>query len=99
MQKLLELADFRIVKYRAIYENALGDLDVYHPQYLEDMTSVFNKCQDRDMVKLQLFESFFLSLHQTLDLTQDPKYSQYNRISFYSRKKKFNLSHYFSLAL
>lgn len=84
MQQFLELADSKVVKYRAKYENALGDLDVYHPQYIEDMTSVFNKCQDRETVKLQFFKSFFLSLHRTLDLTQDPKYSRHIQVAFFS---------------
>lgn len=78
----MEKSDAKVILCRTKYEDALENLEVYHPRYIADMTSVFLKCQELETVKLQFFKAFLIALHRTLNVTQNPKYVQ----AFYSSK-------------
>lgn len=70
----MEDADYKVMQRREKYAHALDDLTEHHLEYVEQMTSVFNKCQTNEQFKLQYFQAVLFSLHKTLDISQDPKY-------------------------
>lgn len=57
---------------REKYEVALQELNGYNPKYMEDMTVVFNKCQEMEAQRLQFFKEVLFSIHKCLNISQDP---------------------------
>ena len=55
------------------YEVALQELNSYNPKYMEDMTVVFEKCQNLEAQRLQFFKETLFSLHKYLNISQDPQ--------------------------
>ncbi|XP_046986031.1 protein kinase C and casein kinase substrate in neurons protein 2-like [Schistocerca americana] len=63
-------------KAKGKYESALRDLHLYNPKYIEDMTTVFEKCQEMEGERLKFFKKIMFSVHKCLDLSQDPTFLQ-----------------------
>lgn len=61
-----------VEKGKEKYELALKELNVYNPKYMEDMTAVFDKCQEMEAQRLQFFKDVLFDVHKYLNVTQDP---------------------------
>lgn len=60
-------------KARTAYENALQEINSLNARYMEDMTQVFEKCQEMELKRLKFFKEMLFGIHKCLDLSQDPK--------------------------
>lgn len=58
------------------YNACLNDLNGYNSKYIEDMTEVFEKCQAFERQRIDFFKKIMFDIHQCLDLSVDPRYSQ-----------------------
>ncbi|XP_061175733.1 protein kinase C and casein kinase substrate in neurons protein 1-like isoform X4 [Saccostrea echinata] len=58
------------------YEASLNDLNSYNAKYIEDMNEVFQKCQDFEKSRIEFFKKTMFEIHQHLDLSVEPKFSQ-----------------------
>lgn len=74
MQDRVQRTKDEVQKCREKYEQALQEINKYNPIYMEDMTSVFIKCQEMEETRLRFFKNVLFSIHKSLNVTQDPKY-------------------------
>ena len=74
MQDRVQKTKDEVQKCREKYENALSEINKYNPVYMEDMTSVFVKCQDIEQTRLTFFKEILFAIHACLDITKDPRY-------------------------
>lgn len=74
MQDRVQKTKDEVQKSREKYEQALQEINKYNPIYIEDMTSVFIKCQEMEETRLRFFKNVLFSIHKTLNVTQDPRY-------------------------
>lgn len=74
MQDRVQKTKDEVQKCREKYEQALQEINKYNPIYIEDMTSVFVKCQEMEQTRLCFFKNVLFSIHKTLNVTQDPTY-------------------------
>lgn len=58
------------------YNACLNDLNGYNAKYIEDMNEVFDKCQDFERKRIDFVKKIMFDIHQCLDLSVDPRYSQ-----------------------
>jgi hypothetical protein len=61
-----------VAKCREKYDSSLRELTDYNAKYQEDMTDVFEKCQDFEEKRLKFFRETLLSIHSFLDISSDP---------------------------
>lgn len=54
------------------YDTALQEINSYNPKYMEDMTEVFDKCQEMETQRLQFFKEILFGIHKCLNISQDP---------------------------
>ncbi|XP_067644544.1 protein kinase C and casein kinase substrate in neurons protein 1 isoform X4 [Eurosta solidaginis] len=59
-----------VAKCREKYEQAIAEITKYNSVYIEDMTSVFEKCQAMERTRLMFFKDVLFSIHGCLDLTK-----------------------------
>lgn len=74
MQDRVQRTKDEVQKCREKYDQALQEINKYNPIYMEDMTSVFIKCQETEETRLRFFKNVLFSIHKTLNITQDPTY-------------------------
>lgn len=74
MQDRVQKTKDEVQKCREKYEQSLQEINKYNPIYMEDMTSVFIKCQELEETRLRFFKNVLFSIHKTLNVTQDPKW-------------------------
>jgi len=60
----------QVQKCREKYEQAIAEITKYNSVYIEDMTSVFDKCQTFEKTRLQFFKEILFTVHSCLDLTK-----------------------------
>lgn len=60
----------QVQKCREKYEQAIGEITKYNSVYIEDMTSVFEKCQNMEKTRLQFFKDVLFNVHACLDPTK-----------------------------
>ncbi|XP_060649485.1 protein kinase C and casein kinase substrate in neurons protein 1 isoform X3 [Drosophila nasuta] len=60
----------QVQKCREKYEQAIGEITKYNSVYIEDMTSVFEKCQTMEKTRLQFFKEVLFDVHKCLDPTK-----------------------------
>lgn len=60
------------LKGKEKYKLALKELNIYNPKYMEDMTAVFDKCQEMEAQRLQFFKNILFDVHKYLNISQDP---------------------------
>lgn len=77
MQDRVQKTKDEVQKCREKYEQALQEINKYNPIYMEDMTSVFIKCQEMEEIRLRFFKDVLFSIHKTLNVTQNPKYDPF----------------------
>ncbi|XP_061395810.1 protein kinase C and casein kinase substrate in neurons protein 1 [Musca vetustissima] len=66
----------QVQKCREKYEQAIAEITKYNSVYIEDMTSVFEKCQAMEKTRLEFFKEVLFNLHAVLDLTKVPSLPQ-----------------------
>lgn len=76
MQERVQKSKDEVQKCREKYEQALQEINKYNPIYIEEMTSVFAKCQSMEEIRLQYFKSILFSIHKCLNISQDPSLPQ-----------------------
>lgn len=72
MQDRVQKTKDEVQKARDKYEQALLEINKYNPIYMEDMTSVFIKCQEMEETRLRFFKDTLFSIHKSLNVSQDP---------------------------
>ncbi|XP_066999542.1 protein kinase C and casein kinase substrate in neurons protein 1 isoform X2 [Anabrus simplex] len=72
MQDRVQKSKEEVQKAKEKYEAALDEINSYNPKYMEDMTVVFDKCQDMEMQRLQFFKEIMFGIHKCLNISQDP---------------------------
>lgn len=73
MQDRVQKTKDEVQKGREKYDQALQEINKYNPIYMEDMTSVFVKCQELEETRLRFFKDVLFSIHKSLNVSQDPK--------------------------
>lgn len=72
MQDRVQKTKEEVQRAKEKYEVSLQELNSYNPKYMEDMTVVFNKCQEVEAQRLQFFKEVLFSIHKCLNVSQDP---------------------------
>ena len=73
LQDRVAKAKDEVQKTRNKYELSLQEINDYNPKYMEDMTSVFNKCQEFEDKRLQFFKGALFSIHHCLNISNMPE--------------------------
>lgn len=73
LQDRVQRAKEDVQKCREKYEQALQEINKYNPIYVEDMKSVFIKCQEMEETRLRFFKEVLFSLHKNLNISQEPR--------------------------
>ncbi|XP_020799418.1 protein kinase C and casein kinase substrate in neurons protein 1 isoform X2 [Drosophila serrata] len=60
----------QVQKCREKYEQSIAEITKYNSVYIEDMTSVFDKCQTFEKQRLQFFKEILFNVHACIDLTK-----------------------------
>jgi protein kinase C and casein kinase substrate in neurons protein len=76
LQDRVQRSKDEVQKGREKYEQALSEINKYNPIYIEDMTSVFIKCQEMEETRLRFFKNVLFSVHKSLNVSQDPSLPQ-----------------------
>nr|UEK51439.1 syndapin-like protein 3 [Parasacculina yatsui] len=63
-------------RMRERYTGALQELSDMNPRYVEDMTDVFNKCQQREAERMLHLKQTLRCLHQCLDISSNAELPQ-----------------------
>lgn len=61
-----------VQKCKDKYEAALQEINQYNPKYMEDMTVVFDKCQEMEQQRLTFIKNTLFDIHRYLNIAQDP---------------------------
>lgn len=72
IQDRVQRAKEDVQKTKEKYELALQELNSYNPKYMEDMTVVFDKCQEMEAQRLQFFKDVLFTVHKYLNISKDP---------------------------
>lgn len=64
----------QVQKCREKYEQAIAEITKYNSVYIEDMTSVFDKCQTFEKTRMEFFKEILFNVHACLDLTKVQRY-------------------------
>lgn len=62
-----------VQKTKEKYESSLREINEYNPKYMEDMTSVFDKCQEFEEKRLKFFKETLFSIHSCLNISNMPE--------------------------
>ncbi|XP_045778666.1 protein kinase C and casein kinase substrate in neurons protein 1 isoform X2 [Maniola jurtina] len=65
-----------VAKSRDKYQAALAEITSYNPRYIEDMTGVFDRCQQMEAQRLTFFKDVLFSFHKCLDISKEPTLPQ-----------------------
>ncbi|XP_076327045.1 protein kinase C and casein kinase substrate in neurons protein 1-like isoform X2 [Tachypleus tridentatus] len=58
------------------YDQALREINDYNAKYMEDMTFVFDKCQEFEQKRLDFFKEILFGIHACLNISEDPELPQ-----------------------
>ncbi|VVC36669.1 Hypothetical protein CINCED_3A021800 [Cinara cedri] len=72
MQDRVAKSKDEVQKAKEKYEMTLQELNAYNPKYMEDMTVVFDRCQETEARRLQFFKDTLFTIHKCLNVSQDP---------------------------
>ncbi|XP_015784288.1 protein kinase C and casein kinase substrate in neurons protein 1 isoform X2 [Tetranychus urticae] len=64
-----------VQKTKEKYEQALKEINEYNAKYIEDMTVVFEKCQEFEHKRLEFFKKMLFAIHGCLNFTKNPDLS------------------------
>ncbi|KAG4068043.1 hypothetical protein HA402_011376 [Bradysia odoriphaga] len=76
MQDRVQKTKDEVQKCREKYEQSLQEINKYNPVYMEDMTSVFIKCQEMEETRLRFFKDVLFKIHKSLNVSKDPSLPQ-----------------------
>ncbi|KAH6934843.1 hypothetical protein HPB50_001527 [Hyalomma asiaticum] len=62
-----------VQRTRERYEAALQEINDYNAKYMEDMTVVFDKCQEFEQRRLKFFKDMLFAIHGCLNISTDPE--------------------------
>ncbi|XP_063538000.1 protein kinase C and casein kinase substrate in neurons protein 1 isoform X2 [Cydia strobilella] len=65
-----------VSKSREKYQAALAEITAYNPRYIEDMSGVFDRCQQMEAHRLTFFKDVLFSFHKCLNISQEPTLPQ-----------------------
>ncbi|XP_063366209.1 protein kinase C and casein kinase substrate in neurons protein 1 isoform X3 [Cydia amplana] len=65
-----------VSKSREKYQAALAEITAYNPRYIEDMSGVFERCQQMEAQRLTFFKDVLFSFHKCLNISQEPTLPQ-----------------------
>ncbi|XP_047027554.1 protein kinase C and casein kinase substrate in neurons protein 1 isoform X5 [Helicoverpa zea] len=65
-----------VSKSREKYQSALAEITAYNPRYIEDMTGVFERCQQMEAQRLKFFKDVLFSFHKCLNISEEPSLPQ-----------------------
>lgn len=63
-----------VQKTKERYEQALREINDYNAKYMEDMTVVFDKCQEFEERRLNFFKEVLFGISTCLNISTDPEY-------------------------
>lgn len=72
MQDRVQKSKEEVQKCREKYELALQEINQYNPKYMEDMTVVFDKCQEMEAQRLNFIKGILFEIHKHLNISHDP---------------------------
>lgn len=72
MQDRVQKTKEEVQKAKEKYEAALQEINQYNPKYMEDMSQVFEKCQEMEAQRLRFFKEVLFGIHKCLNISQDP---------------------------
>ncbi|XP_065581883.1 protein kinase C and casein kinase II substrate protein 3-like isoform X2 [Artemia franciscana] len=72
LQDRVQRAKEDVQRNREKYESALRELNDYNPKYVEDMTDVFEKCQEMETHRLHFVKDLLFSVHKNINIASDP---------------------------
>lgn len=61
-----------VLKSKEKYEQALREINEYNAKYIEDMTVVFEKCQEFERKRLEFFKTMLFGIHGCLNISANP---------------------------
>ncbi|XP_050307919.1 protein kinase C and casein kinase substrate in neurons protein 1 isoform X2 [Anthonomus grandis grandis] len=76
MQDRVQKSKEEVQKCKEKYEAALQEINTYNPKYMEDMTVVFDKCQEMEAQRLTFIKEILFDIHKHLNISQDPMLNQ-----------------------
>ncbi|XP_076472022.1 protein kinase C and casein kinase substrate in neurons protein 1-like isoform X2 [Babylonia areolata] len=76
MQDKLRKCQQEVEATREKYEACLNDLNGYNAKYIEDMSEVYDKCQEFERKRIEFFKKAFFEMHSCLDLSVDAKFAR-----------------------
>ncbi|XP_063906350.1 protein kinase C and casein kinase substrate in neurons protein 1 isoform X3 [Zophobas morio] len=76
MQDRVQKSKEEVQKCKEKYEAALQEINQYNPKYMEDMTVVFDKCQEMEAQRLNFIKGTLFDIHKYLNISQDPTLQQ-----------------------
>ncbi|GFW30904.1 protein kinase C and casein kinase substrate in neurons protein 1 [Trichonephila clavipes] len=65
-----------VQKTKERYEQALREINDYNAKYMEDMTVVFDKCQEFEEKRLNFFKEMLFGINSCLNISTDPELPQ-----------------------
>ncbi|XP_072392296.1 protein kinase C and casein kinase substrate in neurons protein 1 isoform X2 [Diabrotica undecimpunctata] len=76
MQERVQKSKDEVQKCREKYELSLQEINQYNPKYMEDMTVVFDKCQEMEAQRLNFIKTVLFEIHKYLNLSDDVTLNQ-----------------------
>lgn len=76
LQDRVQRCKEEVQKTKERYEGALQELNNYNARYMEDMTQVFDKCQEMEDRRLRFFKEMLFGIQGCLDVSNDPTLAQ-----------------------
>lgn len=76
LQDRVQRCKEEVQRTRERYEAALQEINEYNAKYMEDMTVVFDKCQEFEQRRLHFFKEMLFGIHACLNISTDPELPQ-----------------------
>ena len=76
MRDKVDQAKHEVARTKDSYEAALREINDENSRYMEDMTTVFDKCQDMEAQRLNFFKEILFQVHQSLNISGFPELPQ-----------------------
>lgn len=74
LQDRVQRCKEEVQRTRERYEASLQEINEYNAKYMEDMTVVFDKCQEFEQRRLHFFKEMLFGIHACLNISTDPEY-------------------------
>lgn len=71
LQDRVHRAKEEVQKAKEKYQAALAEITQYNSKYMEDMSLIFDKCQEMEAQRLRFFQEVLFKIHKCLNISQD----------------------------